>query len=296
MEQTMNAAARGACAAVALGGLLIATAASQSPVRTPEVILKELDAIAIPALDHRRGGDDAYANEWLGQLLAARERRAALILELFSAAPGHARIPELLSERWRYLAPSNAKSDAFSREIEGAVSRISSATPKLEGTYVAAWTKVMAGHDSGTTDIGAARDFIKLAPEDERGVELLYLASTLLRDKPARTALENRITTEFPSSPYAATIAAARRQREALGKPFDLSFTDAITGSSVSIKGVRGKVVVVDFWATRSLPCAALVRYLNELYARYHDRASNSSASVSTSPPPREDSPPSRSS
>ena len=67
-------------------------------------------------------------------------------------------------------------------------------------------------------------------------------------------------------------IKGGRHQREAIGKPFDLEFTDAISGSTVSIKGLKGKVVVIDFWATWCGPCVAEMPKMKELYAKYRDK------------------------
>ena len=65
---------------------------------------------------------------------------------------------------------------------------------------------------------------------------------------------------------------ARRKQREAIGKPFELEFTDAIKGETVSIKGLKGKVVVIDFWATWCGPCVAEMPKMKKLYAEYKDK------------------------
>jgi peroxiredoxin len=67
-------------------------------------------------------------------------------------------------------------------------------------------------------------------------------------------------------------IQGKRRQRECIGEPFDLEFTDAITGRPVSIKALRGKVVVVDFWSSLGGLFAGHIPKMKRLYAEYRDQ------------------------
>lgn len=57
-----------------------------------------------------------------------------------------------------------------------------------------------------------------------------------------------------------------------IGKPAPDWTLTTYSGETVSLKGLRGKVVVMDFWATWCGPCVESIPKLQALYERYKDR------------------------
>jgi thiol-disulfide isomerase/thioredoxin len=56
------------------------------------------------------------------------------------------------------------------------------------------------------------------------------------------------------------------------GKPAPAFSLKAFDGSAVSLESLRGKVVLLDFWATFCAPCIAALPELQALHAKYGER------------------------
>ncbi len=68
-----------------------------------------------------------------------------------------------------------------------------------------------------------------------------------------------------------AQLAVQTRLEDLKTKPIELRFT-ALDGSAVDLAKLRGKVVLIDFWATWCPDCIAEEPGLVELYQKYHDQ------------------------
>ena len=61
------------------------------------------------------------------------------------------------------------------------------------------------------------------------------------------------------------------RKLDRIGKPLELKFT-ALDGRRVDLKELKGKVVLIDFWATWCPPCVQEMPHLKKVYEKYHPR------------------------
>ena len=255
-------------------------AADQSPAE----ILREIDAIGREDGDPARDGDRAYAAQFWKRQHERFTRRAELIGDLYRVDPGNPRVVSLMPVRWRALsgrlmgATGNEDVAGLLAEVDRVFAASKDERLKIEAAHVQAWIlSDFQNRPGAAPDIAskmkAVDHFIAFAPQDERGAELLYWLTRNFPEDPAQQQpIYRRIVREYPTTRQAATARGLISKADAVGKPFDLTFRDATTGAEVATGSMRGRVIVVDFWATWCDPCVADLPRLKNLYAKYHPR------------------------
>jgi peroxiredoxin len=114
-----------------------------------------------------------------------------------------------------------------------------------------------------------ATDYPK-SPDAADAMLQLGLSRELAGPGQAEKAKEwyTKIVENFPQSAPAKKAQGAITRLESVGKSIQLR-GKAVTGESVDLAKLRGKVVLVHYWATTSEPCKVELAQLKELQARY---------------------------
>lgn len=95
-----------------------------------------------------------------------------------------------------------------------------------------------------------------------------FFRSVEMAGTPAQAEAEWR---SFMTHPNEKIRGLAEAKLRLVQKPVDLNFT-AVDGREVDLHKLRGKVVLIEFWATWCLPCIKELPNLKKIHAAYHDK------------------------
>ena len=264
---------------------LVKNGANDPPALTmsqsTEKLVNQLEAIDKTLMENMEGTSNAspQANAELNQ------RRADIIEKLIDAADSPTE-----SNSWcRQLIDTLAISAQMSEDTKAA-ERLATLAKRLDSEK--SDQRAYARFQSVTTnylvkqlideDFAAVQrtylsnleKFVKdfpTAPEAAEAWKQLALQKEFENDTQTANEIYRKIVDQFPNSPQSEIAAGAIRRIESVGKRIDLKGS-TIGGARFQLSNLRGKMVVIHYWATWCSPCLQDIRALQQLQVAYQGK------------------------
>ena len=257
---------------LALVALICLAAPRPAAARTIDAVLADLKANTPPRYDAAAAkADPTYRAQYMKTTATAQTLRSALIAELFHLAPDAPELTQLLPERWRTLRLAHQGATAV-LEINAYLAAHPDSSIKAATAFTRATLELEQIAKDAPVRQAVIAEFEAASPGDAHLPDVLKQAFDAATDPAERDAYLARLQKDFPQSRQTKFVEGLARTSAAIGKPFELAFKDVLTNKPISIKDLKGKVVVIDFWATWCGPCMGEMPNMKKLYAQYKDQ------------------------
>lgn len=232
---------------------------------------------------------EALGREQLNALRAAATELIVPLAEKFSADyPTDPRrwqaVGMLLNARRNFTGPDGpAQKASWEKYRAGLREQLLAATDAEEQTVASLlegeiYAVLGRGSEAPTPDLARAGELVDLmarrVPQSDRRrfAERHYVEALTAKDPAAAEALLRRRAVEPDTNPALAKQCAGMLEAiDARRTPLALKFT-ALDGRTIDLADYRGKVVLIDFWATWCVPCMEEMPNVKRVHQAYRDK------------------------
>lgn len=208
----------------------------------------------------------------LGGMLQNARTSAQSVREQYQRSPGDPALRAAMLGEWMKMATGKQQAEVL-EETERPLARTSDSKYQQDLRFVRARAGILIPGGPGERAAKLVEEFVSTAPTDDRSAELLFRLAKAQPNPAAASPIFQRAADTYPTSYWGIMSKGNLTQIAGLGKTFDLQFKDAISGRDVSVQtDMKGKVVVVYFWATWCSDCTAELPAMKQLYTKYKDR------------------------